>query len=62
MNERKMPVVFSGHGSPMLALEHSNATKELKRIGDTITAQYEGPDYDLTSVYLLVKTIFGNCW
>ena len=43
MNERKMPVVFSGHGSPMLALEQSNATKELKRIGDTITAQYEKP-------------------
>lgn len=39
----KMPVVFCGHGSPMLALENSSVTEELKHIGADIIADYGKP-------------------
>lgn len=33
MTETRMPAVFAGHGSPMLALEHTPQTEELTSIG-----------------------------
>ncbi len=40
---RTMPVVFSGHGSPMLALENNQITKTLRRVGDEIRRTYGTP-------------------
>ncbi len=34
MIDTKMPVIFSGHGSPMLALEDTKVTKSLKKVGE----------------------------
>lgn len=44
MNENRMPVVFSGHGSPMLALEHSSETETLRKVGDTMIEQFGKPE------------------
>lgn len=38
-----MPVVFSGHGSPLLALERNKVTEELGRFGATIIARHGKP-------------------
>ena len=43
MNEKRMPVVFSGHGSPMLALEDNSVTRGLRIIGSQITEQFGKP-------------------
>lgn len=43
MNEKRMPVIFSGHGSPMLALEDTDVTRGLRRIGTQITDQFGKP-------------------
>ena len=42
MNSR-MPVVFSGHGSPMLALENNDITKEMQRIGERVISECGKP-------------------
>lgn len=36
MNENRMPVVFSGHGSPMLALEHNEITEGIAAVGKKV--------------------------
>jgi len=43
MNKKKMPVVFAGHGSPMLALENNSITKGLSEIGSKILYKYGKP-------------------
>lgn len=41
--EKKMPVIFSGHGSPMLALEDTDVTKGLKSVGDQVIQNFGKP-------------------
>ena len=36
MTKKRMPVVFSGHGSPMLALEDTEVTQGLRKVGKQI--------------------------
>lgn len=43
MNEKRMPVVFSGHGSPMIAIEDNEITHEMGRIGREIIEKYGRP-------------------
>lgn len=43
MNETRMPVIFSGHGSPMLALEHTTVTEGLHTIGSRILSRFGKP-------------------
>ena len=40
---KRMPVLFSGHGSPMLALEQSDATRELRAVGKRVIEQFGKP-------------------
>ena len=40
---KRMPAVFVGHGSPMLALAHDGETRELRRIGDDVIAAHGKP-------------------
>lgn len=39
----RMPAVFSGHGSPMVALEDNEITREMRRIGDEVIAKHGKP-------------------
>ena len=39
----KMPVVFSGHGDPMIALRNDNVTEGMKETGKKILEQYGKP-------------------
>ncbi|MGN1023077.1 MAG: 4,5-DOPA dioxygenase extradiol [Lachnospiraceae bacterium] len=39
----RMPVIFSGHGSPMLALEHNDITETLKKTGEEAIAAHGVP-------------------
>ena len=39
----KMPVIFSGHGSPMVALEHNAITQEMNRVGQDVLANFGKP-------------------
>ena len=44
MEEKKiLPVVFSGHGSPMIALEHNAITEGMDRIGRAVESQFGRP-------------------
>lgn len=43
MEEKRMPVLFTGHGSPMLALEDSAVTRELHALGERIVAEFGNP-------------------
>lgn len=43
MDVKKMPVIFSGHGSPMLALEDTEVTRGLRKVGDSILAGFGKP-------------------
>ncbi len=43
MNQKRMPVIFSGHGSPMLALEDTAVTRGLHSLGSEITEQFGKP-------------------
>lgn len=43
MNEKRMPVIFSGHGSPMLALENDDVTRGLRTVGDTVIEKFGKP-------------------
>lgn len=39
----RMPVVFSGHGSPMVALEHNKITEGMEKVGQDIISGYGKP-------------------
>jgi 4,5-DOPA dioxygenase extradiol len=39
----KMPVIFSGHGSPMIALEDNELTKKMNEAGDTVIEMHGKP-------------------
>lgn len=44
MREQKiMPVIFSGHGSPMIALEQNDITEGMARVGQTVLEKYGRP-------------------
>lgn len=43
MRKDIMPVVFTGHGSPMIALEKNNITEEMENIGKYIIENYGKP-------------------
>ena len=43
MNKEKMPVIFSGHGSPMLALDHNEGTEKLRQVGQEIINRHGKP-------------------
>ena len=44
MEEQKtMPVIFSGHGSPMIALEHNEITEGMDRIGRAVESRFGRP-------------------
>ncbi|MDY5787063.1 class III extradiol ring-cleavage dioxygenase [Veillonella caviae] len=40
---KRMPVIFAGHGSPMLAIEDSEQTRGLQQIGKEILQNYGKP-------------------
>ena len=42
MNQR-IPVVFSGHGSPMVALDHNDITEGMRKVGEDIINKYGIP-------------------
>lgn len=43
MSDKRMPVIFSGHGSPMLALDDTEVTRGLKKVGDEVIAKFGKP-------------------
>ncbi len=43
MKEKTMPVLFVGHGSPMLALETGEAAQTLKKAGSEIRKLFGTP-------------------
>ena len=43
MTQKRMPVVFTGHGSPMLALEHTEVTRTLTKLGTRIVEECGTP-------------------
>ena len=43
MTKKRMPVVFSGHGSPMLALEDTEVTQGLRKVGKQIIEKHGKP-------------------
>lgn len=43
MSGKKMPVIFSGHGSPMLALDDNDVTRGLRVIGNTVLREFGKP-------------------
>lgn len=40
---KRMPVIFSGHGSPMLALEHNDITRTLRETGEQLLVSHGKP-------------------
>ena len=40
---KKMPAVFVGHGSPMIALDHNELTETYRRLGERILAEFGKP-------------------
>ena len=43
MDEKRMPALFVGHGSPLMALEDSDITRELARIGAEMRRRFGMP-------------------
>lgn len=43
MSNSKMPVIFSGHGDPMIALRDDNITKGMREVGQKVIKQYGKP-------------------
>lgn len=43
MSEKRMPVVFSGHGSPMIALENNEITHVMNLVGQGIIGTFGKP-------------------
>lgn len=40
---KKMPSIFFGHGSPMIALEKNSNTKSFKKLGELIIEHFGKP-------------------
>ena len=40
---KKMPAIFVGHGSPMIALDHNELTETYRRLGERILAEFGKP-------------------
>ena len=40
---KRMPVIFSGHGSPMIALEHNDITEGMRKVGEKVISGYGKP-------------------
>ena len=40
---KKMPVIFSGHGSPMIALAHNDLTAAFNHIGQEVISRFGKP-------------------
>ena len=40
---KRMPVVFSGHGSPMIAIEHNDITEGMASVGRKVLEEYGRP-------------------
>lgn len=43
MGDKRMPVVFTGHGSPMLALQDTEVTRGLRQMGERIVDGFGKP-------------------
>lgn len=43
MEGKKYPVIFSGHGSPMIALEHNAITEGMAKAGQDVLEKYGRP-------------------
>jgi 4,5-DOPA dioxygenase extradiol len=43
MSEKRMPVIFSGHGSPMIAISDNEITHEMRRVGREVIEKYGKP-------------------
>ena len=43
LKTKRMPVIFSGHGDPMIALRDDEITRGMRRVGDSILEQYGKP-------------------
>ena len=43
METKKYPVIFSGHGSPMIALEQNDITEGMAKVGQTVLEKYGRP-------------------
>ena len=43
MKNLRMPVIFSGHGSPMVALEHNDVTEGMAKTGRSVIQTYGKP-------------------
>lgn len=57
--EKRMPVIFSGHGSPMLALENTSVTTGLRKIGERIVWKFGKPKAILVvSAHWYTKGLF----
>lgn len=39
----RMPVIFSGHGSPMVALEDNEITHGMQKVGEDVLKKYGKP-------------------
>ena len=39
----RMPVIFSGHGSPMIAIEKNEITAGMETVGKEVTTKYGKP-------------------
>ena len=54
-----MPVIFSGHGDPMIALRDDEVTRGMKKVGDKIIEKYGKPKAILSiSAHWYVKGTF----
>lgn len=40
---KKMPAIFVGHGSPMIALDHNELTETYRRLGERILKEFGKP-------------------
>ena len=40
---KKMPAIFVGHGSPMIALDHNELTETYRHLGERILAEFGKP-------------------
>ncbi len=40
---KRMPVLFAGHGSPMIAIEHNEITATLQQLGQMVVEQFGKP-------------------
>ncbi len=43
MNSKRMPAIFTGHGSPMLALDNDSVTRTLTEVGEKVISDFGKP-------------------